>query len=200
MSQTATMKTLRPGHTAAPEGLIESLQQGDRSAFDTLMGIHERQVFGVAWRLLGSAEDAQDAAQEVFLRLYRFADRIDPQRPLEAWLYRVTVNVCRDLGRRRGKRRAGEVPIDEIGGDELPAGRTNNPATIALARDEHRLVQNALIKLGEKERAALVLRDLEGLTTQEVAQALGTSEGTVRTHLCRARLKMKKFREKWRAS
>src|SRR5438552_11705537 len=92
-----------------PEGEAEAefalvLQRaiaGDVSAFEQIMVRFERRVLTLAWRLLGSMEDAQDASQEVFLRAFRFLHRFDTRRSLEPWLVRMTVNVCRDLGRKR---------------------------------------------------------------------------------------------------
>lgn len=166
---------------------------GDVSAFEDLLRRHERLVFRTAWRLLGAAEDAEDAAQEVFLRLHRHLGRLDPARPLAAWLYRVTVNVCRSLGRRRRVRPS--APLESEAEALVDAGP--GPGTAMELEDDWRMVARGLETLTSKERAALALHDLEGLTTREVAAALGVAEVTVRTHLSRARLKMRTFRERW---
>lgn len=170
--------------------------RADARAFDRLMQVHERQVFATAWRLLGCREDAQDAAQEVFLRLFRYLDRFDSGRPLSPWLYRVTVNVCRDLGRRRQARRA--VSLEELENSQpLPSDDpATDPGAVASLRQERRLIADALATLAAKERAAVVLRDIQGLTTAETAAVLGSSEATVRSQICRARLKIKSFRER----
>ena len=165
-----------------------------RDHFERLMKAHERRVVGTAWRLLGRLEDAQDAAQEVFLRLYRHLDRFDAGRPLEPWLYRVTVNVCRDLGRRRRQRQA--VPLEEVEPSLPLASADPDPGAAASLAEERRIVEQALGTLAEKERAALVLRDVEGLPTAEVAEILGSSQTTVRSQICRARLKIKKYRDR----
>src|SRR5512135_2032324 len=81
--------------------LLLRARAGDRYAFEALMVRHERLVFHTAWRLLGDREEARNAAQEVFLRLHRSLHRVDERRPLEPWLYRLTVNACRDLQRKR---------------------------------------------------------------------------------------------------
>jgi len=196
-TETATMVwTSRTGAHGSPSCELDSLlaqaRRGDPRAFDRLMQRHERQVYGTARRLLGRSEDAQDAAQEVFLRLYRFLDRIEPRRPLAPWLYRVTVNVCRDLGRRRRLRRT--VPLEEAELEAVAAG--SDPAARAALREEKRIVEEALASLSDKERAALVLRDVEGLPTEEVAEILGSSPPTVRSQICRARLKIRQFRQR----
>ena len=166
---------------------------GDRTAFEDLMRRHERLVFGTARRLLGAVEDAEDVAQEVFLRLYGHLERLDPKRPLSSWLYRVTVNACSSLGRHRRARPTVEL---ENADETLIAGGLD-PAAAAELEEEHRMVAEGLTTLAPKERAAMVLHDLQGLSTREVATTLEISEVTVRTHLCRARQKMRAFRERW---
>src|SRR5215510_2175742 len=81
--------------------IVQRAVAGDVSALEQIITRYERRVFTLAWRLLGSFEDAQDASQDVFLRAFRFLHRFDKRRPLEPWLVRMTVNVCHDLGRRR---------------------------------------------------------------------------------------------------
>ncbi len=175
--------------------LVSRARAGDTVAFDHLMRRCERQVFGTAWRLLGTVEDAQDASQEVFLRLYRHLGRVDPSRPLQAWLYRVTVNVCHDLGRRLRKRRT--VAIEEIDRSRplRAVDPASDPAAAAALAEQKQIVAEGLRTLTEKERRALVLRDVRGLSSREVAGILGSSEATVRSHICRGRLKMKRFRD-----
>ncbi len=153
------------------------------------MDRHGRLVYGTARKLLGSTQDAQDASQEVFLRLYRSLHRLAPDRPLEPWLYRVTVNVCRDLYRRRPREAAldPEEPIHLASGD--------NPVAESAAREEQKILSQGLATLAEKERAALVLRDLRGLSTDEVAAILGSTPQTVRSQISRARRKLDAFRQ-----
>ncbi len=182
--------------TAVMGGDADALLTGGKRQmlFEQLMKTHERRVVGTAWRLLGRVEDAQDAAQEVFLRLYRFLDRFDASRPLEPWLYRVTVNVCHDVGRRRRVRRA--VPLEDVEQTRPLISADPDPGAAASLAEERRIVEQALTTLAEKERTALVLRDVEGLSTAEVAEILGSSQTTVRSQICRARLKIKKFRDR----
>ena len=178
------------------EAELVARARSEPRAFERLMRLHERQVYATAWRLLGRVEDAQDAAQEVFLRLYRYLDRFDEGRPLGPWLYRVTVNVCRDLGRRRKVRQALSLDDVEASRPLESTDPTTDPAAMASLADERRIVEEALATLAEKERAAIVLRDLQGLSTAEVAEALGSSQPTVRSQICRARLKIKTFRDR----
>jgi RNA polymerase sigma-70 factor (ECF subfamily) len=159
---------------------------GALADFEQIMSQCERRVLRVALRLLRNPQDAQDAAQEVFLRLYKHLGDLDETRGYEAWLYRVTVNVCRDIG--RGRRRS--VGIAEVPDPVAPQADAYHDAARAQQRE---IIRRGLSRLGEKERAALVLRDVEGLSTREVAGILGSSENTVRSQICSARLKLRDF-------
>lgn len=173
--------------------LVRLARQGDHDAFTTVVERHERMVLRTALRLLGRLDRAQDAAQETFVRLFRYLGRYDEEREMGPFLYRVVVNVCRDLGRKSRDTRL--VPLDDASDASSP-GSPGSPEAIegALTRaQELRLVRDALVSLPEKERAALVLRDLEGLPTAEVARILGSSEGTVRSQVSTARLKIRAF-------
>ncbi len=172
---------------SAVAALVKRAIEGDTSAFDQLVVRYERRVLTLAWRLLGTPEDAQDASQEVFLKAFRFLHRFDIRRPFEPWLVRMTVNVCRDFGR---KRRLGATL------DEEALISASDPHADIRSAQERQIVHQALQQLHGKERAAVVLRDIEGLSTAEVAEILGSSEGTVRSQICSAGLKMKKTIEK----
>jgi RNA polymerase sigma-70 factor (ECF subfamily) len=164
--------------------LLRLARSGEVAAFEALLRMHEVQVARTALRLLGNRQDAQDAAQEVFLRLHRNLRQIDETGNLSGWLYRVTVNICRDIQRKR--RNVG--PLD----DTRLAVQSSTEGD--LCREEQRsLVVEALSGLPEKERAAVTLRDLEGLSTGEVARILGSSEATVRSQISAARLKIRKI-------
>jgi RNA polymerase sigma-70 factor (ECF subfamily) len=169
--------------------LLSRAKAGDAEAFEEIMIQHERQVLMTALRLLGHLEDAQDAAQEVFLRLYKYLHRFDETRELSTWLYRMTVNVCRDMARKRPK--TAVLSLEEIVVQEIP-DPVDSDEMINLTA-QRRIVAEGLKTLPEKERAALVLRDIEGLSTKEVARALGSSEMTVRSQVSRARVKVKRF-------
>jgi RNA polymerase sigma-70 factor, ECF subfamily len=162
----------------------------DLEAFDQLMRQHERLVLVTALRLLGNMADAQDASQEVFLRLYRNLEKLSGERVIAAWLYRVTVNVCHDLRRKRPasapEQDAAELASESIG-----------PQQSSLEAERRKVLYMSLRLLPEKERAALVLRDLEGLSTEEVARALGSSEATVRSQISKARVKVKDYVERY---
>jgi RNA polymerase sigma-70 factor (ECF subfamily) len=180
------------GHERSTAELVRLARQGNHDAFALLVMRHERMVLRTALRLLGRLDRAEDAAQETFLRLFRYLGRYDETREMGPWLYRVVVNVCRDICRKSGPRL---VPLEDAL-HEAPPGSPGGPQAVEgdVARaEERRLVQAALVALPEKERAALVLRDLEGRPTSEVARILGSSEGTVRSQVSTARLKIRAF-------
>lgn len=176
--------------------LIARAQVGDAMAFDQLIIAHQQRIIALAWRLLGNREDARDAAQETFLRVYKHLNKCDPKQDFAGWLYRIAVNVCRDLAR---KRRSNQTSFEE----ELAAGKLiepispHNTEAATLLAQEQTILLRALATLTAKERAALVLRDLEGLPTEEVARILGSRPTTVRSQISTARVKIKAFREQW---
>jgi len=148
----------------------------------TLFERYQRMVLGVAYRLLGRMEDAQDAAQEVFLRLFQKHEQI--QGDPKPWLYRVTVNVCNDWYRKRTVIAEPDEQAADPSADAL--------ATITLD-ERKRLLKEGLQTLGERERTAIVLRDIEGHSTREVAKILGVEEVTVRSQISVARVKLAKY-------
>lgn len=168
------------------EAILPAIASDTADPFERLVQEHQQMVLRVAYRLLGRAEDAQDAAQEVFLRLLRHRHRVGPD--LRAWLYRVTVNVCNDHHRRR--KVVVQMEAREQRRDFDPAP---NPERVLALEERKRLVMEGLSKLPERERAAVVLRDIEGLSTAEVAAILGVEEVTVRSQASSGRLKLAKY-------
>ncbi len=169
---------------------IAAARAGDLRAFELLMRQHERLVLVTALRLTGNLQDAQDVSQEVFLKLYKNLAKVEAPGALPAWLYRVTVNACHDLRRRRPV----SAPIELA---EALAAAGNDPQAGATEAERRRVLELSLRLLQEKERAALVLRDLEGLSTQEVARVLRSSEATVRSQISKARSKVHDFVERY---
>jgi RNA polymerase sigma-70 factor (ECF subfamily) len=147
--------------------------------------MHERAVVRVATRLTGSFDEAKEIAQEVFLKLYKALGSIDDNRGLAPWLYRVTVNAANDELR---KRRV-TAKLDEA----YAAPGARGPEEVALDSERRNILMRAIGSLPEKERAALVLRDVEGLSTAEVASILGIAEVTVRSQISSARVKLRRI-------
>jgi RNA polymerase sigma-70 factor, ECF subfamily len=159
---------------------------GDALAFERILEAHAALVLRTAQRLLLNDADAADAAQEVFVRLHKSLLKFDDERDVLPWLYRMTVNICRDLRRRRKH----SVAIDDLA---EPATKDPTPEDLLTADERRRLMFEALAALSERERDAITLRDLEGLSTAEVAEALGTTETTVRSQISMGRVKLKDY-------
>jgi RNA polymerase sigma-70 factor (ECF subfamily) len=169
--------------------LVRRALDGDSDAFESIILRYERRVISLATKLLGRTEDAQDAAQEVFLRVYKYLHRLDLQKPIEPWLMRVTVNVARDIGRKRQLRLNTFPESDCV--EAVPSVAECNPFEEVAAEQQRLLLWKALNSLPEKERIAVTLRDIEGLSTSEVAEILESSESTVRSQISRARVRLK---------
>lgn len=182
--------------TASVTRLVLRAQAGDMAAFDQLMIGHQQRILALGWRMLGNRDDARDAAQETFLRVYKHLRKFDPAQDFAGWLYRIAVNVCHDLARKRRRNVTSFEAELEAGTLREPASAHNTEKAAQVAQ-EHRIVTRALATLTEKERAAIVLRDMEGLPTEEVARLLGSTPTTVRSQICAARAKIKSFRERW---
>lgn len=182
-----------PGEMELSQRWIRAAQAGDQMAFRELMELHQRQVLRSAFRLLGDWELAREAAQEAFLRLYKFLPRIDAEKPLAAWLHRVTVNVCRDLYNRCQPALWVSIEAIKEEGEWDPPSQEMDAQQLYLRREQQRLIAQALQALPPREREALVLRDIEGLSTSEVAEILGLRKSTVRVQISSARLKIRGY-------
>jgi RNA polymerase sigma-70 factor (ECF subfamily) len=165
--------------------LIQAAAAGDTDAFERLVDLKRRLVLRAAFRILGNLDDAHDVAQTVFLTLWRSLDRYDHSRRFDTWLYRVTVNAAIDMARKAGPRGV-LYPLPDEARDGLFA--TGPEVERKLNRAE---LQKVFLRLSaglpERQRAAFVLRELQGLSTAEVAEVLGVTESTVRNHLLQAR-------------
>jgi RNA polymerase sigma-70 factor (ECF subfamily) len=179
-----------PEQTAPEARLLALAKAGDLDAFEQLVALHERRVFSLALRLTGSVEDAKDATQEAFIRLHRKIRLIDSGQGVGPWLYSVTVNACRDIG--RGRQRSRLVPMENWA-SLAPPNTESSPEGLCLHHQREEQLRSVLGRLPEKERAALLLREMEGLSTGEVARILGSSKATVRSQICSARLKLRKL-------
>jgi RNA polymerase sigma-70 factor, ECF subfamily len=170
------------------ETLVRRVLAGDAAAFEQVVLKYERRVFTLAVSLLRTTDDAQDAAQEVFLRAFKYLHRLDLSKPVEPWLMRMTVNVCRDIGRNRQRR---QYTFPEIADVDASVDLGKSPYEGFAWEQQKLMLWRALDKLPEKERTAIILRDVEGFSTSEVAAILGSSDATVRSQICRGRLKIR---------
>jgi RNA polymerase sigma-70 factor (ECF subfamily) len=159
---------------------------GALASFEDVVRDREMQVLRTAYRILGNWADAEDAAQDVFVRLHRHGLRFDTAAALNAWLYRVTVNRCLDHTRAAKPM----VPLFESASAGVSA------EAIAIQQQQQASLMRALATLPPRERAAVVLREIEGLTTAEVAEVMGSTEGTVRSQVAKGVTRLRELLSK----
>ena len=173
--------------------LIQKAQKGDTNAFGTLVASYEKFIFNVACKMFSNSEDASDIAQEALIKAYKNIDKFDFNSSFSTWLYRITVNACIDEMRRRKGRESISIDAeDEESGLALQIEDTYLGA-------EERVIQNetvsevraAIDKLSEEHKTVIILRDLQDMTYEQVAQTLDLSIGTVKSRLARARKSLK---------
>jgi RNA polymerase sigma-70 factor (ECF subfamily) len=181
-------------------GLIAELRAGVDSAYETLIQRFESPVFNIVSRLMDDPADAADVVQEVFLKIFRNIASFRQDSSLKTWIYRIAVNEARNHRRWFSRHRKQEIGLDadfcsgETHGyqDWLPdPGRS--PFETALDRETRELIEEALAKVNPRFRAALVLREIEGLSYEEIAEVLEISLGTVKSRILRGRDALKKY-------
>jgi len=175
--------------------LIERAANGDTAAFEQVMIHSEQRVMAMTWRMLGNEADARDASQEVFLRVYKYLGRFRRDQDFFAWLYGITVNVCRDFLKKRQTHSSRFVSFGEDAGDvafEVAAAHPDAEHVLVQAQ-QRELITKAMATLPFKERASIVLRDVEGLSTEEVARIMKSSATTVRSQISSARKKIRVY-------
>jgi RNA polymerase sigma-70 factor (ECF subfamily) len=170
--------------------LVERCARGDEAACADLVGEHQRMVVQLAMNLLGDRDEALDLSQEVFLRVFRTIHRFRGQSSLRTWIYRIAVNQARNRHRFwRRRHRADQVSLDQhiaTHGDFLSGGETTPDRVLAQKQLAERL-EHALASLPFDQRTAIVLREIDGLSYEEIAFSLGVAIGTVKSRLTRAR-------------
>ncbi len=173
----------RTADLAAERSLVLAAQTGDRTAFAGLVQRHQRRAYTVARAIVLSHEDAEDAVQEGFLHAYRALERFRPEQAFGAWLHRIVANAALDIARRRKVRETDELP-------ETLASPHRDPAEAKELRER---LDAALATLGERQRAVIVLHDVEGYKHAEIGDLLGIPEGTARSDLHHARTHLRRL-------
>jgi RNA polymerase sigma-70 factor (ECF subfamily) len=173
--------------------LVDLLRRGDPRAFEALVIAHQHRVFGVALRMLGNRAEAEEVAQEVFLRVHQAIDGFRGEAKLSTWLYAIASRLClnRLASGERRIAREGEEALERLAsGDDDPAD--------TLERSElETALHRAIAELPDDRRLVVVLRDLEGLSYEEIAAALDVPLNTVRSRLHRARMDLKEKLERF---
>ncbi len=174
--------------------LVERAKEGDHQAFKELVEAYQRKVYGICMGMLKDPADSSDVSQEVFIKVYRYLDSFNQESSFYTWLYRITVNKCIDFIRKQKRKR--EVDYDDgilkdetvEGDDELLPSRLGLHPDREYGRKELRAkMLEALDELSEKHRTILILREVEGLSYDEMAEVLSISKGTVMSRLYHAR-------------
>jgi RNA polymerase sigma-70 factor (ECF subfamily) len=178
---------------------VQAAQGGDGAAFDLLVRRHERRVFRLALRLLGDADAAEDAAQEAFVKAWRALPRFEAAARFSTWLTRIAINQCRnDLRRRRTRKHGSLLSLDEAvpGTDLLRASlvpdRAASPEDSLRGDEVRRAFETALSEIDAEDREVLLLREVEDLPYEGIAEILDVAVGTVRSRLHRARASLRK--------
>ena len=171
--------------------LIRACLEGNQEAFASLVHRHEQRSYWAAYKILGDAEASRDVAQEAFVRVWRALDRFDFSMAFSTWLYRITVNLAIDHLRRNRRHRGAD--LDQFR-EAVADDSTLAPDQPQDSREMAKAVRAVLETLDEKYRTVLILRDLEGLSSKQIADITGIAHATVRWRLHIAR---KQFREGW---
>ncbi len=170
--------------------LVRLCQNGDMTAFEQLFYKHQGRVYSITSRMMNDQEDALDLTQEIFLKAYQNINKFKFKSAFSTWLYRLAVNMCIDELRKR--KSIGEVlttdPVSE--GAMLQVDKTT-PEDRAISKDMEKQIWEAINSLKAKERAIIILRDMEGLSYKELAEVFKCSLGRVKSRLHEARQKLK---------
>lgn len=165
--------------------LIERCLRKDDSAWEAIVARFRRKVFHIAYKFTGRFEEAEDLTQEIFLKVYRSLEKFHRDADFSTWLSSVARNYCID--HYRASKREREVLVDDLLAFDLAPAQRGNPHRALEGRERRSFVRQGLEQLPEKLREAVFLRDLQGLTYQEMAQRLALPEGTVKSRINRGR-------------
>jgi RNA polymerase sigma-70 factor (ECF subfamily) len=185
--------------------LVKRAQSGDQRAFRLLVERYQRKVYAVALGMVKNREEALDVSQEAFVKVYKYLAHFKGDSSFYTWLYRITVNICLDVARKRGAMKGEEVELDEtvqMDSSEANIGALGsrlgtNPQKAALRRELAEQIENALQELPEKHRAILLLREVEGMSYEDLSRTLEVPKGTVMSRLFHARTKVQKLLSKY---
>jgi RNA polymerase sigma-70 factor (ECF subfamily) len=178
--------------------LLRRLRDRDERAFVELIDEHRDRVFNITYRMLGNRAEAEDVAQEVFITVFKQIDNFRGDSKFSTWLYRVTVNHCKNrikyLSRRHSR---DQDELDETSQQQNSAVngapvRAKNPDKALESMQMEKLLQEAIASLDDEQRAVVILRDVEDLSIEEICEITGLPDGTVKSRLHRARLVLRK--------
>jgi RNA polymerase sigma-70 factor (ECF subfamily) len=180
------------------QDFILALKRRDEAAFSELVRRHQHQVYNLVLRMLGNREEAEDVAQEVFVAVFRSIDGFREESSLATWLYRVATNHCKNRLKYLGRRQRGKLcSLDVVAEHDLRPTATQEhyhpPDQLLEGHQAEREVQQAIAGLEPEQRLVILLREVEGLSYQQIEEVTGLPPGTVRSRLHRARLALKEW-------
>ena len=176
--------------------LAEKAKAGDQIAFEQLVIENQNKVYSLALRLVNDREEAADLAQEAFVKAWQGLSSFQGESSFATWVYRLTTNVCIDHLRKKKRRKGVEPSVslnDEESGWAEPADRESDPQLLLERSERGKALARALARLPDWQRRTLVLRELSGLSYQEIGDALDIDLGTVKSRIARARLSLRKI-------
>lgn len=175
---------------ADEQAKVHRASRGDAAAFEELMKAHEGRMYAVALRMCGNREDALDCTQEAMLRIYRAMGGFKGQSSFATWVYRITMNTCLDELRRRKVRTSSSLDA-LLDSGWAPSDEDDTPEKHTLASEQRRTLEKAIAGLPEDMRAAIVLRDVQGFSYDEIAKMLEANVGTIKSRISRGREKLR---------
>lgn len=180
---------------SSEKALVQQAKAGDRNAFAALVSAYESKIYNLALRYLGNREDAMDASQEVFLRVFRFLPGFQEESGFSTWIYRIGVNVCKDMLAKQSKRNEQSIEVEDEEEDRRTLDIVDcrySPEQILENAELRTILSTAIASLPEQQREVVVLRDIQGLSYEEIASVLSLESGTVKSRLSRARENLRK--------
>ena len=185
--------------------LCQQTLPDDTRAFEAIVGRYKKRIFATAYRLLGDRDEAEDQAQEVFLKIYRSIGNLNEPATFEAWMHRITVNTCLGVLEKGKRRPVIKISLDETEESGFAVSSKSNPAKAFEDKEIRSCLEKALAKLEPKGRSAIVLRDVEEWAYEEIAETLKAGLSAVKMRIHRARLAVQKLIEEicpdsWRAA
>ena len=164
--------------------IIRRVQHGDTDAFEMLVAAYEKNVFNVALQMTGNREDAQDMAQEAFLKAYSSLSSFRGDSKFSSWLYRIVANVCMDFRRRQSRRPSSSLTVEDEEGETLEldiADESQSPEALLERKLTREAVRRGLASLPDEQRQILLLREIQGLSYEEIGEAMNLAPFCCRT-------------------
>jgi RNA polymerase sigma factor, sigma-70 family len=176
--------------------LLLNARNGDVQAFEELTAVYYSKVYNICYRMLNNTEDAYEQAQETFIKAFRYIKDFKGNCSISTWLYRIATNICLDFIRKNKKKKT--VSIEQSTFEDLQlkdslASNTLGPEKVAELNAQKRAIREAMAKMNEKNRIMIILRDLMGLSYDEISETVNIPVGTVKSRISRARNELREL-------